>query len=383
MAILVRSVICALGLASSIAMVHASESSSESFGALKNKLNASFNQDKTVVLDEFAASKKAYKQSFDKAKEKLGLIWDKPELSNKTTWVQYSKNDAVKRTVNFESGEVVVEVISSDQSSDDVKKVVDEQIQELKNETTLQAYSKDKVLSEMKAKPSKLESNQKVIPEVDSDKLQKTAKTSEYTQSNGTKVTRVTMSLPSNKIAQRALIYLEDVNKMAAKWDVQPELILAIIHTESHFNPMAQSHIPAYGLMQVVPTSAGKDVTKLLLGKERLLTADILFDPKYNINIGTAYLNVLFTRYLTNVKDQDIKTYLAISSYNGGVGAVAKHISGKGSLSALAKKANTLDPDTVYKSLSTTFPYKETRNYLKKVNNKKIYYSKLLKTSKI
>ncbi len=66
-------------------------------------------------------------------------------------------------------------------------------------------------------------------------------------------------------------------------------LALAIIHIKSSFNPMAVSYIPAYGLMQIVPQTAGRDVTKNLFGKPMILTPSYLFNKKNNINIGTGY----------------------------------------------------------------------------------------------
>lgn len=382
MAKFVTPLVLGLGLLSNLAIVHAADSK-DTLMAEKAGILAQFEKEKTAAFDQFEESKKQYFEAFNKAKEELAKVWDTPELSNKTKWVQYSKDNTVKRSVDFESGEVVVEVVGNNLSESEIDKIVAGQVAELETQTTSEAFKKDIVLEKTKAKPSKIEAKEKVLPDVKTLELAKTAKKSKFNQQNGLKVTRVSMAVPENKIAKRAIIYLPRVNEMSAKWNIEPELILAIIHTESHFNPMAQSHIPAYGLMQVVPTSAGKDVTKKYLGKAQLLTPDILFNPDYNIDIGTAYLSILDSQYLRKVNNAETRTYLAISAYNGGVGAVAKHISGKSSLSALAKKANTLEPETVYNSLVKKFPYKETRNYLKKVNSKKIYYAKMLKASSI
>lgn len=49
------------------------------------------------------------------------------------------------------------------------------------------------------------------------------------------------------------------VRQEAERFEVKPSLIFAVIETESAFNPRATSSAPAYGLMQLVPTSGGRD----------------------------------------------------------------------------------------------------------------------------
>ncbi|MGF1715950.1 murein transglycosylase domain-containing protein [Photobacterium chitinilyticum] len=353
----------------------------DSFSAKKASMISSFSESKQASIDAFENSKAEYLAKFNQVKQELSKKWDNPQLTNKSTWIQYSQNNDIKRSVNFETGEITVEVVGNNLTEKEINTVVQKQLNELKSETTSDAYNKDPVLAG--TKPSKLTAKEKVLPDVNVNELASTAKKSSFKQNNGLQLTKVSMSYPADRIAKKAMIYMPTVLKNASKWDVDPDLILAIMHTESHFNPMAQSHIPAYGLMQVVPTSAGRDVTKRYLGKEKLLPAEVLFKPDFNIDIGTAYLNVLQAHYLRKVKDPTIRTYLAISAYNGGIGAVAKHFTGKGSLSRLADKVNTLQPNDVYQSITNDFPYKETRNYLKKVHTKQTYYKTLLQASVI
>jgi membrane-bound lytic murein transglycosylase C len=367
---------------SNLATVNASDGVSE-FEKKKEASLSSFSQTKEQHQREFEQSKQAYLSAFNQAKQELAKKWDNPTLTNKTQWVQYTKNDSVKRSVDFETGAIVIEVLDEHLSADEVDKIVQQQIKELETQTTQQAFAKDKVLAANNAKPNKQLAKTKVFPELESSEVLRSQKKESYKQSNGLSVTRVSMAVSQETVSGRAQTYMPYVNKMAKKWNIEPALILAIMHTESHFNPMAQSHIPAYGLMQVVPTSAGKDVTKRYLGEEKLLPAEVLFNPEFNIDIGTSYLNILDKHYLKRVKDDEVRTYLAISSYNGGVGAVAKHFSGKPSLSSLPKAVNGMAPSAVYTSLVNDFPYKETRNYLKKVQDKRVYYTKVLNSQLI
>jgi len=380
MAKFVKPLVLGISLFTSLAVVQ-NVAAEDSFAKNKAAMLSTFNQSKQDSIDAFENSKLEYLAQFNKVKQELAKTWDSPELTSRSTWVQYSQDNTVKRAVNFETGKITVEVVGDNLTSQNIADVVQTQLTELQTETTAEAYQKDKVVTSQK--PSKLIANNKMLPDVNIEALTNSATTSSMMQNNGLTITRVSMAYPKKNVAKKGLVYLPSIMEKSAKWDVKPELILAIMHTESHFNPMAQSHIPAYGLMQVVPTSAGRDVTKRYLGKEQLLPAEVLFNPEFNIDIGTGYLNILQAHYLRRVNDPEIRTYLAISAYNGGIGAVARHFTGKTSLSGLAKKANTLEPAAVYFSLVNDFPAAETRNYLKKVYAKQEFYKKMLAVSNI
>lgn len=370
-------VACGICFIANVTTVNASDNVSD-FEKAKANMLSSFSDQQTKTEQEFSNAKLAYIDAFNRAKEELAKQWDVPQLSNKTQWVQYTKNDTVRRAVDFEKGTIVVEILDNKPTQEKIDQIVSQQIKELETQTTQQAIVKDKVLGKNKTKANSNFAEIKVMPKLEASTLLSDKKIESYTQNNGKKVTKVSMGVPQNTVEKRAESYIPYVNKVAEKWGIEPELILAIMHTESHFNPVAQSHIPAYGLMQVVPTSAGKDVTKRYMGGEKLLPPEVLFNPEFNIDIGTSYLNILDKHYLKNVKDKEVRTYLTISSYNGGIGAVAKHFSGKASLSTLPPAVATLEPQAVYQSLAEDFPYKETRNYIKKVQDKREFYQELL-----
>lgn len=88
--------------------------------------------------------------------------------------------------------------------------------------------------------------------------------------------------------------------------NIDPDLVRAIVHAESGFNPRAQSPKNAMGLMQLIPSTAKR------------FGVDDPFNPAQNIAGGTRYLRELLNLFNGNV-------VLAVAGYNAGEGAVQKY----------------------------------------------------------
>jgi len=108
------------------------------------------------------------------------------------------------------------------------------------------------------------------------------------------------------------------------KYNVDPYLIFLVMEQESHFNTRALSPKGARGLMQLMPGTAAR------------FGARHPHDAAQNISAGTRYLRELLNRFNNRVD-------LVLASYNAGEGAVAKF-------------GNKVPP------------YRETRNYVKKIS---------------
>ncbi|WP_192499410.1 transglycosylase SLT domain-containing protein [Skermanella pratensis] len=174
------------------------------------------------------------------------------------------------------------------------------------------------------------------------------------------------------KLAER---YAEAVFRESGEFDIPPSLVLAVMETESAFNPRARSPVPAFGLMQLVPTSGGLDAHRFVNGESApMLSPESLYDPDTNIKLGTAYLKLLDTRYLRAVDHPESRLYSSIAAYNTGAGNVARAFNSTTNISSAASLINRLPPEKVFDHLSEQLPYEETRRYLVKVTGARERY---------
>lgn len=182
---------------------------------------------------------------------------------------------------------------------------------------------------------------------------------------NGHRVQFVTIPMIANHVAVRAQKYLPMVRKSARRYGIDESLVLAIMQTESSFNPYAISYANAMGLMQVVPHTAGRDIfrEKGLSGQP---SRTYLFNPEKNIDAGVHYLWILQNKYLDGITDPASKRFAMISAYNSGAGAVLR-VFDQDKATAI-DKINRLYPEQVYRILTTAHPSAQARNYLVKVD---------------
>jgi len=195
-------------------------------------------------------------------------------------------------------------------------------------------------------------------------------KTKSIKSANGyKKVAFVEIPMVKDHADIRVAKYKPLVEKYAKKYGVSKNLIYAIIRTESNFNQFAVSHSGAFGLMQIIPTTAGRDAYQYVHGRKGTPSKSYLFNAENNIRFGTAYLNILDKRYLKGIYNPISREYCVICSYNTGSGNVLKAFS---SNRTKAKQIiNSKNPSQVYSSLRRNLKYDEPKRYLKKVVNYK------------
>jgi soluble lytic murein transglycosylase len=147
----------------------------------------------------------------------------------------------------------------------------------------------------------------------------------------------------------------EHVRAEAARNQIDPRLVWAVMREESTFRPAITSPAGAVGLLQIMPATARR------IGPDRGLpdAETKLRNPRANISLGAHYLGKLLARY----EGQPIR---AIAGYNAGEEAVDRWL-GEMPRAALA------DPDAFIEEI----PYTETRDYVKKVLKSYHVYARL------
>jgi len=142
------------------------------------------------------------------------------------------------------------------------------------------------------------------------------------------------------------------VAEQAARYGVNPLLMLALMRQESSFDPQAQSSAQAMGLTQVVPSTARGIASRL--GRGDFALRD-LFKPALSVEFGTWYLS-------QTLNDYQGRIFPSLAAYNAGGGNVSGWLQRFGD-----------DPDLLVEQI----PFAETRNYLRIVYDNYWHYQAL------
>ena len=324
-------------------------------------------------------------KAFERFRAEVETKWDVFEASTRKDWVEYWDDHDAKSVVDFERGEARVEVlvpradiqadpeIATKRLAEAVEHLVadrgttldydvgDQRPQPLADEPVLDRLLVNAVGETVTPQNARafsrelVESEGVVQTEVESEDGVHRIKIS------------VTAALVPNHLRVLAREYLPLVRAMSREYHIDPRLVFAVIHTESYFNPKARSHANAYGLMQLVPASGGREAYRYVYDEDRIVTPNYLFAPENNIRLGTAYLELLLSREFARVSNPDSRHYCAISAYNTGAGNVSRALTGSKELSPAIDRLNSMSSPDVLKTLKRDLPYEETRRYLHKV----------------
>jgi membrane-bound lytic murein transglycosylase C len=349
--------------------------------ALKEGLKhraASYGRSPQALIADIRALKRDYENLTSLLSGNVKRKWGKKEvkLPARTRYVKYTQNYKSRAIVDFDAGEITVETVDEKAPGASLKNAI---------VTTLLTPDDPRAVDLFSDKPVTLTSDKEPYllglvqddqgkPIATPDQAERFAERLlanrsvshpvEVQQRSKTALS-VKFSMASNLEDKQAEKYRAFVSRYAVQYKISPSLIYAIIRTESNFNPFAVSSVPAYGLMQLVPASGGREAYRHARGQDLTPTRDYLLQAESNIELGAAYLSVLSHEQLDNVSNHVSREYCVISAYNTGPGNVLRSFA-KDHVLAF-NSINSLEPPGVYERLRVNLPFAETREYLVRV----------------
>ena len=318
--------------------------------------------------------------------------WDSFIESSNKQWVDYGAKGDSRSDVDFEKGEVAVEVLvpveDAAPGKAKAKAVSDLDAGE---RDRLKALAEEKIRAQMQRalsqkEPGKAEVLKDQVKAADGAVVT-VAGAGRYVKEelaprmqvedkpvvakDGKPRIKVTVrfDLAPGHLKVRAARYAPQVERVAKKYDLEPALVFAVIHTESEFNPMARSKAGALGLMQLVPRTAANEAYRYLYKEDKLVTPDYLYDPDNNIMLGATYLYMLKTRHYGKLKDPANQRTLSIAAYNCGPGNVRKAITSRYDVDSMTN-------DQVLDLVRKHAP-KETQYYVPRVQERMALYGQM------
>ena len=344
--------------------------------ALKRRADA-YERDPRLLVADVKRIKHEYDNLLALLRGEVGKTWGKKEVRIATPkhYVKYTQNYKSRAIVNFDTGEITVETVDQTNPVASLKNAIITTLLTPNDPRATDLFSDTAVKLSSEREPYLLglvqDTHRRPIAtpeqaEAFAEHLLTSRATRTVEVENGEKTsTFVKFTMVSNFAHRQAQRYRPLVDRYATQYKVSPSLIYAIIKTESNFNPFAVSSAPAYGLMQLVPTSGGREAFRVAKGEDGIPSKQYLFEPENNIELGVAYLNVLIFKQLERVENPIAREYCVISAYNTGPSNVLRAFS-KNKDDAV-NVINGLQPPEIYQRLRANLPYNETRRYLHKV----------------
>jgi membrane-bound lytic murein transglycosylase C len=339
---------------------------------------------KAEVTAQFKRYLEEQQREFRKYVNGIEGKWGKERVrtSTRKDYVGYDNDFTRRRTVDFEKGRVTVEVLVDPREGADAaqlkKRIEDEIVKTLRDRGTedpmaakerAKPFAKPILAGQVRGKDGGAVTDASARQFAEDVAMGSSIKSEQVVGKDGVK--RVSISagfaLIPDHVKRRAEEFREPVIAQAKRFNLDPRLVFALMQTESYFNPKARSPAPAYGLMQLVPSSGARSAFLHVHKQDKLVTADYLYAPPNNVELGAGLLNLMLTKDFRNIADEKSRVYCAIAGYNTGPGNVAKAFVGKRDIPKAVARINRMSSEEVFAQLRTSLPFAETRNYVKNV----------------
>jgi len=323
--------------------------------------------------------KKNYATLIRKFRKAVIVVWGKKEAKEPKPkeYVKYTQNYLSRALIDFDKGMITVETLDQKAHMESLKNAIITTLLTPDDPRAVDLYSANTVkLGETPFLYSEVKDHQgknirwswraeRFADHLIENKIQ----TREIKANDKTMIVNyVSIEMVRDHLHVRAKKYRPLVERAAERFTISKNLVYAIMKTESDFNPFAVSDAPAFGLMQIVPETAGRDVQNFL-NRKGLPSKDFLFNPENNIEYGTAYLHLLYYQYLNDIHNPVSREYCVIAAYNTGAGNVLRTFDRD--RKRAPERINSLDPLNVFNKLRDKLPHDESRRYLTKVMDAK------------
>jgi len=351
----------------------------------------SYKYNPQLILSDLKKARADYNRLMGNVQKGSGAKWGSKEartLPGRTRYVKYTENYKNRVVVDYDAGTILIEHLEEDKVADKLRNAAvvalltpddpgavdlfsDKEIV-LNGKPFLQELVVDQNDAVLKSRADVeryadyLVANQLQHRSIDADGVSKN-------------VLYVQMRMINTHLDKRAVQYAATVRAHSENTKVSRSLIYAVIKTESSFNPYAVSSAPAYGMMQLVPSSGGREAYRKAKGEDVMPSKEYLFDANNNIELGATYLGVLLNDSpLRAIRNPVSREYCAIAAYNTGPSNVFRAFSkltGRARQDDALDKINSMRPDQVFDALRSNLPYEETRSYVVKVTEAKKRYA--------
>ena len=351
----------------------------------------SYKYNPQLILSDLKKARADYNRLMGNVQKGSGAKWGSKEartLPGRTRYVKYTENYKNRVVVDYDAGTILIEHLEEDKVADKLRNAAvvalltpddpgavdlfsDKEIV-LNGKPFLQELVVDQNDAVLKSRADVeryadyLVANQLQHRSIDADGFSKN-------------VLYVQMRMVNAHLDKRAVQYAATVRAHSENTKVSRSLIYAVIKTESSFNPYAVSSAPAYGMMQLVPSSGAREAYRKAKGEDVMPSKEYLFDANNNIELGATYLGVLLNDSpLRAIRNPVSREYCAIAAYNTGPSNVFRAFSkltGRARQDDALDKINSMRPDQVFDALRSNLPYEETRSYVVKVTEAKKRYA--------
>ncbi|MDO8414507.1 MAG: murein transglycosylase domain-containing protein, partial [Gallionellaceae bacterium] len=252
-----------------------------------------------LILADLKKAKAEFDRLMGNLQKESGAKWGKREsgtLPSRTRYVKYTENYKNRVVVDYDAGTILIEHLDEDKAKEKLRNAAvaalltpsDPGAVDLFSDKEIaltgKPYLQELVVDQNKAVITTRDDVERYADYLVANKLQRRSIDSNGISKN---VIYVQMDMVNAHMDKRALQYAATVRKNSDSTQVSRSLIYAIIKIESSFNPYAVSSAPAYGMMQLVPSSGGREAYRKAKGEDVMPSKEYLFDAGNNIELGS------------------------------------------------------------------------------------------------